>query len=64
MGKSVCRGNSVITCGKGIARAEWGGSDRSEPVQMECACGGGREGWGKEPVQREVRTREREGGIG
>jgi len=64
MGKSVCRGNSVRTCGEGIARAEGGVSDAAEPVQRECACGGGREGWGKEPVQREVRTREREGGIG
>ena len=45
MGKSVCRGKSVRTCGEGIARAEGGVSDASEPVQMECACGGGREGW-------------------
>ena len=41
--------------------AEGGVSHAAEPVQRECACGGGREGWGKsEPVQREVRTRERE----
>ena len=39
MGKSVCRRDSVRTCGKGIARAEGGGSDRSEPVQKDCACG-------------------------
>jgi hypothetical protein len=64
MGKSVCRGNSVRTCGEGIARAEGGVSDAAEPVQRECACGGGSEGWCKKPVQREVRTREREGGIG
>ena len=47
MGKSVCRGNSVRTCGEGIARAEGGVSHAAEPVQRECACGGGREGWGK-----------------